>query len=193
VTGAPQTTPPDDTLLARLDALDRRLSAWLVVKPRPDGMPRRWLVLLRRFSEAGSYGIGWIVVFAVVGVLSDGIRRGVVAGALVVAMLGFNTLVKRIIRRPRPVARAIEHAPTTYSMPSAHTSMAMVGAASMSVIQPQLATFWWVVAFGLAASRVLLGMHYLFDVLAGIVLGLACGLLVAAPIVESVAAGWRSR
>lgn len=186
MTGAPPTEPIDDTLLARLDALDRRLSAWLVVKPRADGTPRRWLVFLRRFSEAGSYGVGWIVLFGVVGVLSDGIRRGIVAAGLVVAMLAVNTIVKNVVRRPRPVARAIEHAPTTYSMPSAHTSMAMVGAASMAVIQPELAALWWCVAVGLAASRVLLGMHYLFDILAGAALGLACGLLVAEPIVRSV-------
>jgi undecaprenyl-diphosphatase len=183
VTGA---APEPRSLLARLDDADRRVSAWLVIKPRSDGRPRHWLVVLRRFSEAGSYGIGWIALFAVVGVASDGVRRGLVAGALVVAMLGFNTIVKRIIRRPRPVAKAIEHAPTTYSMPSAHTSMAMVGAASMAVIQPHVAPLWWAVAVGLATSRVLLGMHYLADVLAGAALGLACGLLVAAPIVHSV-------
>jgi undecaprenyl-diphosphatase len=189
VTAAPPTEPTDDTLRARLDALDRRLSAWLVVKPRPDGTPRPWLILLRRFSEAGSYGVGWIVLFGVVGVLSDGIRRGLVAAGLVVAMLAFNTVVKNVIRRPRPVARAIEHAPTTFSMPSAHTSMAMVGAASMSVIQPHLTALWWAIAASLAASRVLLGMHYLFDILAGAVLGLACGLLVAEPIVRAVGVG----
>lgn len=183
---APQTEPTDDTLLARLDALDRRLSAWLVVKPRADGTPRRWLIFLRRFSEAGSYGVGWIVMFGVVGVLSDGIVPGLVAAALVVAMLGTNTIIKNLIRRPRPVARAIAHAPTTFSMPSAHTSMAMVGAASMTVIQPALTPLWWSIAAGLAASRVLLGMHYLFDILAGAALGLACGLLVAAPLVAAV-------
>ena len=190
MTGAPPTEPIEDSPFARLDALDRRLSAWLVVKPRPDGTPRRWLIFLRRFSEAGSYGVGWIVLFGVVGVLSDGIRRGIVAAGLVVAMLAFNTLVKNVIRRPRPIARAIEHAPTTYSMPSAHTSMAMVGAASMSVIQPHAEPLWWAVAVGLAASRVLLGMHYLADVLAGAVLGIACGMLVAAPLVESITATW---
>lgn len=178
------------TLLQRLDALDRRASEALVIKPHADGTPRRWLIVLRRFSEAGSYGIGWIVVFAVVGIASDGIARGLVAALLVVAMLTFNTLVKNVIRRPRPVAKAIDHAPRSYSMPSAHTSMAMVGAATMQVIVPEQAVLWWTVALSLAASRVLLGMHFLADVLAGVVLGIACGLLVAAPLVESVTATW---
>lgn len=175
-------------LLARLDELDRRASAFLVVKPRADGSPRRWLVVLRRFSEAGSYGVGWIALFAVVGVVSDGLLRGAAAAAMVVLMLGANTVVKRVIRRPRPVARAIAHAPTTYSMPSAHSSMAMVGASTMQVIVPEQAVLWWGVALGLAASRVLLGMHYLADVLAGVLLGLACGLFVAAPVVAMVGA-----
>lgn len=182
--------PLNPSLLERLDALDRRVSAAIVVKPRADGRPRRWLVFLRRFSEAGSYGVGWIVLFLVVGVLSDGFARGIVAAACVVGMLAFNTVVKNLIRRPRPVAKAIAHAPTTYSMPSAHTSMAMVGAATMQVIVPDQAILWWSVAVGLAASRVLLGMHYLADILAGALLGIAVGLLVAAPIVEAVNATW---
>lgn len=182
--------PINPSLLQRLDALDRRVSAAIVVKPRADGAPRRWLVLLRRFSEAGSYGVGWVVLFGVVGVLSDGFARGLVAAGCVVGTLMLNTLVKNVIRRPRPVAKAIDHAPSTYSMPSAHTSMAMVGAATMQVIVPDLAVLWWVVAISLAASRVLLGMHYLADVLAGVVFGLLVGLLVAAPLVESISATW---
>jgi undecaprenyl-diphosphatase len=74
-------------------------------------------------------------------------------------------------------------------MPSAHTTMSMVGAATMALIVTDQARLWCSVEFGLAASRVLLGMHYLADVLAGAALGIACGLLVAAPIVESVSVG----
>lgn len=159
----------------------------MIVRPRADGTPRPWLVLLRRFSEAGSYGIGWIVLFAVVGVLSDGILPGLVAATCVVGMLALNTVVKNVFRRPRPSVKAIDHAPTTFSMPSAHTSMAMVGAATMSVILPALTPLWWIVAAGLAVSRVMLGMHYLADVLVGALLGICVGLLVAAPLVERVA------
>ncbi len=178
------------TRLARLDAIDRRVSAAMVVTPRADGSARPGVAALRRFSQAGSYGVGWIVVFALFGVLTDGIARGLVAAACVVAMLAFNTVVKNAIKRPRPVTKAIDHSPTSWSMPSAHTSMAMVGAATMQVIVPELAALWWGVAAALAISRVMLGMHYLADVLAGAVLGIACGLLVAAPLVRSVHASW---
>ena len=174
---------------ARFDEIDRRLSERILVKPHPDGLNRHRLQVLRRFSEAGSYGIGWICLFAIAGIISDGWLRGFAAAGCVIAMLLLNTVVKSIIRRPRPHQRAIEHAPTTFSMPSAHTSMAMVGASTMSVIEPRLTIGWWVFAVALGASRVMLGMHYLFDVLAGAVLGLVCGLLVAAPLIERIPAG----
>ena len=172
------------SFLERLDTADRRASAAIVIKPRADGRPRRWVAVLRRFSEAGSYGIGWIVLFAVVAVLSDGLVQGAVAAAFVVATLVLNTVIKRLIRRPRPIQRAIDHAPSSYSMPSAHTSMAMVGAATMQVLIPELPLLWWSIAIALGASRVMLGMHYLADVLVGAGLGLLLGLAVAAPIVE---------
>lgn len=168
------------------DALDRRVSEALLVRPRADGTPRGWLFLLRRFSEAGSYGIGWIVLFAVVGVLSDGIVRGLVAAGCVVGMLLLNTAIKRIFRRARPRLRALDHAPNSYSMPSAHTSMAMVGAATMTQIVPELTPLWWAIAFGLAVSRVMLGMHYVGDVVAGALVGIAAGLAIAVPLVASV-------
>jgi len=174
------------TLLQRLDALDRQASAAIVVKPRADGRPRHWVRVLRRFSEAGSYGVGWIVLFGVVGIANDGLVRGIVAATLIVATLVLNTGIKNVFKRPRPSARAIDHAPSSYSMPSAHTSMAMVGAATMGVIVPGQWALWWAVAVALGLSRVMLGMHYLADVLLGAALGLVLGLLVAAPIIQSI-------
>jgi len=59
----------------------------------------------------------------------------------------------------------------------------------MQVLVPALAPLWWTIAIGLAASRVLLGMHYVADVVVGMALGAACGLLVAAPVVERLGGG----
>jgi undecaprenyl-diphosphatase len=173
-------------VFATLDALDRRVSARIVAPAAADGHVRTWVRILRRFSEAGSYGIGWVVAFAVVGVTSSSWQAGLAAAVSVVAMLVLNTIVKQIIKRPRPATRAIDHAPHSYSMPSAHTSMAMVGAATMSVLVPELTLLWWAVALCLAVSRVVLGMHYLGDVLVGALFGAVLGLTVAAPLVSSL-------
>ena len=130
-------TAPDGSL-ARLDDFDRRVSQAILVKPAPDGRPRRGVSVLRRFSETGSYGIGWVALFAIGAVLGEGVRAGLIAAACVIGMLFLNTCIKRVFRRSRPRLRAIDHAPNSYSMPSAHTSMAMVGAATMSAIVPEL-------------------------------------------------------
>lgn len=177
---APRTGP-----LASLGHLDHALTDRILVKARLDGTPRPWVVYLRRFSEAGSYGIGWVVLFGIVGIVGRGWLAGAVAAGFVVGMLLLNTLIKGVFKRPRPLQRAIEHAPASYSMPSAHTSMAMVGAATMTELvgMPGL---WWTVAAALGLSRVMLGMHFLGDVLVGAVLGTAIGLLVAAPVVQSL-------
>lgn len=174
------------SLLGRLDALDRKLTSAIVIGPAAHGRPRFWVETLRRFSEMGSYGIGWVALFAIVGMASDGLLRGAVAAAFVVAMLVSNTLIKNVFKRPRPTIRAITHSPSSWSMPSAHTSMAMVGAATMTVISPDWAVLWWCVAFGLGASRVMLGMHFLGDVVVGALLGLVVGLAIAAPVVSAL-------
>ena len=108
------------------------------------------------------------------------------AGACVVATLVINTGINLVVKRPRPTYRAIDHAPSSWSFPSAHSAMAMVGAASMSVLLPSLTPLWWTIAGLIALSRVVLGMHYLGDVLFGVLLGLVLGLAVAAPLVSAL-------
>lgn len=139
---------------------------------------------VRRISQTGSYGVGWIVLFAVVATWLQGPLAAFVAAACVVGTLGANTIIKQSVKRPRPASRAFDHQPTTYSMPSAHTAMAVVGAATMSVIAPQAWWLWWAWAIVLAISRVLLGMHYVADVLVGALFGAALAVIVAVPLVQ---------
>jgi membrane-associated phospholipid phosphatase len=178
--------PAPSGLLGRLNHADHQLTDRILVKARLDGSPKPWVVYLRRFSEAGSYGVGWVVLFAIVGIFGSSIAEGAVAAACVIGMLLLNTFIKGRFRRPRPLQRAIAHAPASYSFPSAHTSMAMVGAATMTELVG-VPVLWWLVAAALGWSRVMLGMHYLGDVIAGAALGIALGLLVAVPLVHAVA------
>ncbi|CAO2039990.1 unnamed protein product [Urochloa humidicola] len=98
---------------------------------------------------------------------------GLVAGLVI--DLAFVGLVKVAIRRPRPaynakdmyVAVAADH----WSFPSGHSSRAFLVAAFLAAggFRPREALFFWATAT--SASRVLLGRHYVLDVVAGALLG----------------------
>ncbi|MCL1139288.1 phosphatase PAP2 family protein [Shewanella pneumatophori] len=84
--------------------------------------------------------------------------------------------LKNMIRRPRPChaladgCASIEPA-DKFSLPSGHTAAAFVMAASIYFIYPQLfyIAVTWALAIGV--SRVLLGVHYPLDIVAGATLG----------------------
>jgi undecaprenyl-diphosphatase len=98
--------------------------------------------------------------------------------------LGLETAVKQLVRRPRPVwTDPVAHA-SSFSFPSGHaagtavlcTALLVLGLPSLRRRAP------WVVLAGVmivavAASRVLLGVHYPSDVLGGALLGIACALI----------------
>ena len=67
--------------------------------------------------------------------------------------------------------------PDQFSFPSGHTITAFAVAVSLSRFYPELASGLIFCAISVAASRILLGMHFLSDVLAGAAIGtaLACG------------------
>lgn len=171
------------TLVARLDRIDRAISARLLMRPE-NGSGRMAMVAVRRISQTGSYGVGWVLLFAIVATWLEGWRVAAAAACCVLATLVLNTGVKLVVRRPRPGVRSFGDQPTTYSMPSAHTSMAIVGATAMTMIEPGLAALWWGWALVLAVSRVLLGMHYLGDVIAGAAFGILVACLAAVPVLH---------
>jgi undecaprenyl-diphosphatase len=110
--------------------------------------------------------------------------------AALVGLAAFAT-VKRIVERPRPPHP--DHAVAGWSMPSGHATIAFAIAAALLLALPELRRRWWCVAGLLAwaaltaASRVVLGVHYLTDVLAGALLGTASALLAVAAV------QWRGR
>jgi membrane-associated phospholipid phosphatase len=162
---------------------DRSLSARVSVASQTP--PPQWALALRHISQTGSYGLGWIVAFAAVAAVAGSWKQALIGAACVVGTLMLNTCIKKVVRRPRPQV-SVMHAPTTSSMPSAHSAMAVVGAACMSVVLPELTVVWWLWAGVLAVSRVVLGMHYIGDVVVGLLLGAVVATLVAIPLVHAV-------
>ena len=66
--------------------------------------------------------------------------------------------------------------PDKYSFPSGHTITAFGIAISVGLFYPQLQAPLLAVALLIALSRIILGMHFLSDVIAGTAIGILLGL-----------------
>jgi undecaprenyl-diphosphatase len=67
--------------------------------------------------------------------------------------------------------------PDKFSFPSGHTMTAFAVAIPLSLFYPDLTIGLFFCALSIATSRILLGMHFLSDVVAGALIGTALGYL----------------
>jgi decaprenylphosphoryl-5-phosphoribose phosphatase len=132
-------------------------------------------------GKIGEYGVIWLAIGVLMAFVDP--DRGddwLFAGVLGPVAIGLNFVVKVIVRRPRPVLEGLPPlggAPSSLSFPSAHATSSFACATAMTRIAPEAALLF-ILATAIAACRPYLGMHYPSDVLGGIVLGAALGLLV---------------
>jgi undecaprenyl-diphosphatase len=134
------------------------------------------------FASRGGDGWLWSAVGMVL-LLFGGPQRFQALGAGFVAtgvsQLAFFVM-KRLFGRERPCATeshcwATLLPPDRFSFPSGHTMTAFAIASSLGYWYPDLLAGLIFCAISVAASRVMLGLHYLSDVLAGILVGSAIG------------------
>ncbi|SIT12253.1 phosphatase PAP2 family protein [Neptunomonas antarctica] len=89
--------------------------------------------------------------------------------------------LKNTIRRDRPCERlSVEVAvkPTEkFGFPSGHAAAAFVFASVLSQIYPSIALLAYSIAMLISVSRVVLGVHYPADIVAGAAVGIVCGFL----------------
>lgn len=164
----------------RLSEVDLDVATWVA-----GSMPTWAEWLARPFTWlGGAVGVTAVVAAATIWLL--GRRARVEAALLVVDAVGIQILVfsaKHGYARPRPDLGSAIPLPSSYSFPSGHaaTGMAVFGllgllAATVARTRTQhVAAVVGGFALGasIGASRVVLGVHYVTDVLAGAALGLA--------------------
>ncbi|MGH9723351.1 MAG: phosphatase PAP2 family protein [Bryobacteraceae bacterium] len=153
--------------------LMRRVNTWL---------PPRWV---RFWALAASRaGDGWIWSFFGVLLLAFGEERGLaadLAGLFSAAVsIALFQLLKRLAGRKRP-CQVQPHCwatllpPDQFSFPSGHSMTAFAVTVPLALYFPALLPALLFCALSVAASRVLLGMHFVSDVVAGCVLGALIG------------------
>ncbi|HEX4535356.1 MAG TPA: phosphatase PAP2 family protein [Candidatus Acidoferrum sp.] len=151
---------------------------------------RIWMILSTRLGDGWLwYGVG-IMLLA-----WGGPQRlaavGAASSAALIGVLIFKAL-KHLSHRRRP-CQFEPHCwskvlpPDKFSFPSGHTMTAFSIALVLSYFYPALEGTLFFLAISIGFSRIVLGMHFLSDVLAGVVLGVALG---CASITAFASLGW---
>lgn len=160
--------------LVTLSRYDQQWFCWCSQRSR-SFQQQLWIRWISRSGDG--YGYVLIACLLYLNRPQDGSRL------LQLLVLGFAfevplfMLIKRLLKRPRPYHQlsitAVIQAHDQFSFPSGHTTAAFLFATLASHSFPEFTGIWfsWAVAVGL--SRLLLGVHYPGDIIAGAVIGTA--------------------
>ena len=155
--------------------------------------PARHNSILQRIfsllSRAGEFSLVW---HAVIWLRAIGSTTRAGEALVFSLLLGAESLVvnqglKRLFKRTRPNANGDDRfsvrTPVTSSVPSGHSSSAFFAATILaSLSSGAWVALIFVLAGGVALSRVMVRLHHFSDILGGALVGAALGLL-AAPLV----------
>lgn len=142
--------------------------------------------LIRALQWINWWGDGPAWGLLIIGLpLVQGERGFVVSLSILLAALINVTCfrpIKKRVRRLRPFVRFSDMTAKTkaggeFGFPSSHTVHVMSFVVVLGVLQPELALIMSPLVVVITFSRVILGVHYLGDILAACVLGLLSGLL----------------
>jgi undecaprenyl-diphosphatase len=166
-------------MLEYIATRDHRLMQCINNWPAP-----RWVRLWMISATRGGDGWLWYAMTLAVVLFGDELRWRAVATCGTAASAGALTflVLKRRTCRKRPCAIA-PHCwatllpPDRFSFPSGHSITAFAIAIPLGLLYPSLMPVLMFCAISIAMSRIVLGMHFLSDVVAGILIGTGFGYL----------------
>ena len=170
------------SLLDRFDHAEYRLCRRL-----NRGVQHAWVRVFFRIASRLGDGVIWYALMLAMPFIygSQGLRVALIMLATSAVNLATYKFLKRTFVRERPFIRhagiSLAQAPLDrYSFPSGHTLHAVAFSWQACAAFPELGFLVIPLATAIAASRVVLGLHYPTDVLVGALLGAITGSLGAA-------------
>ena len=147
----------------------RRVNRWT---------PPRWLRLWMVAATRGGDGWLWYAMAVVIAFVGGPERFHALAAAFTAVATGIALFIqmKRTCKRRRPChiephCWATLLPPDQFSFPSGHTITAFAVSTSLSMFYPAMIAGLLFCALSVAASRIILGMHFLTDVIVGAAIG----------------------
>jgi len=155
-----------------MSALDRSIQSG-VVDHRIGAL--NWF--FEALSYIGSFGIVWLAIaVAISGFSWSRPWLWTRVGAAILLSESISGALKVWVQRDRPplsrpVPEPLLESPSTYSFPSGHATVGFACATVLALAVPRLRVPLFTLAVLISFSRVYVGVHYPFDVLAGAALG----------------------
>lgn len=162
-------------ILEFIQTWDENILMWIQENLRFDFLT--WI--MKKITFLGDSGWFWIVL-ATVCVCFKKIRKigWCIGVSLALGALITNIILKNLVHRVRPYnhmesLELLITAPTDWSFPSGHTTASFAAAGIIANMMPaRYGKSAYLLAILIAFSRLYLGVHYLSDVLVGMIVGL---------------------
>jgi len=111
------------------------------------------------------------------------IREFVIYFSASVSAWVFSKIIKKMIYAERPfyffkIETLEKHKQVFDSFPSGHTTLAFALATSVYLYNKKIGFLFFILAFGVAFGRILVGVHYPLDVFVGAILGIIVAVLI---------------
>ncbi len=165
------------TVWNQIQSSDHRLMKRVHHWPAP-----RWFRIFMTCATRLGDGWLWYAIGIVLAFFGGPLRFSAIGAAGSAAVLGILLFrfLKRVSKRQRPCELephcwSITLPPDQFSFPSGHSITAFAVAVVLGSFYPDLQLCLLLAATSIAASRIILGMHFLSDVLAGSAIGALLG------------------
>lgn len=139
--------------------------------------------IMKFISMCGDFGMSWLIVILITNMIDQTRTMSIdMLIALIAATLIGQVTIKSLVRRKRPChtypeIQLLITTPSDLSFPSGHTTSSFACSTVMMLYNPILGIIGYIYAILTAISRLYLFVHYLSDVVTGVILGITIGII----------------